>query len=61
MYESYKRDVRILTKEYEHKIEFKKEDMVGVTEIIENVGSRKEEIDVDEDTILLGIDRTIIE
>ncbi len=25
------------------------------------MGSRKEEIDVDEDTILLGIDRTIIE
>jgi hypothetical protein len=30
-YEKYKRDVRILTKEYEHKIEFKRDDLLGVT------------------------------
>jgi len=35
--------------------------MVGVSEIIDNVSIRKEEIDVDQDTILLGIQRNIIE
>ena len=53
--------MRILTKEYEHKIEFNKEEILGVTEIIDKVHVRKEEIDVDEDTILLGIDRSIVE
>lgn len=40
-YEKYQRDVRILTKEYEHKIEFHREDMLGVTEIIDKVSTRK--------------------
>lgn len=35
--------------------------MVGVTEIIDKVSIRKQEIDVDEDSILLGIDRAIVE
>ena len=35
--------------------------MVGVSEVIDNILTRKEEIDVDEDTILLAIDRSIIE
>lgn len=35
--------------------------MVGVTQIIDGVAQRKEEIDVDEDTILLSIDRSIVE
>ena len=35
--------------------------MVGVTEIIENVALRKEEIDVNEDSIMLGIDRSIVQ
>jgi hypothetical protein len=34
--------------------------MVGVTEIIDRVGVRKEEIEVNEDSILLGIDRSIV-
>ena len=35
--------------------------MVGVTELIDNNHYRKEEIDIDEDSILLGIERSIME
>ena len=57
----FEKEVRILSKSYSHQIEFYKEEIVGVTEIIDNVHYRKEEIDVDEDTILLGIERSVIE
>lgn len=50
-----------MSKSYSHQIIFEKEDMVGVTELIENNHYRKEEIDVDKDSILLGIERSNIE
>jgi hypothetical protein len=35
--------------------------MVGVTELIDNVPYRKEEVEIDEDSILLSVERSIVE
>lgn len=51
----FQKQIRILSKSYSHQIEFFKEDMVGVTELIDKAHCRKEQIGVEEDSILLGI------
>ena len=50
-----------MSRSYEHKIQFNREDLVGVAEIIDNLNNRSEEIVTNEDATLLAIDRNAIE
>ena len=53
--------VKVLSKSYEHKIEFAREDLVGVSEIVENLSHHTEEIKVEEDCAVLSMDRAVVE
>ena len=59
--EKFSKLVKVLSKSYEHKIEFAREDLVGVSEIVENLSHHTEEIKVEEDCAVLSMDRAVVE
>ena len=53
--------VKVISKSYEHKIQFLSEDLVGVSEIIDKLTHHTDEIVIEEDCTVLVIDRNTIE
>ena len=50
-----------MSKSYEHRIEFQREDLVGISEILDSLQARSEVITISEDATILAIDRNAIE
>lgn len=60
-YTRQEREVRILSRAYSHKILFGESEVLGLAEMVNGIHQRKENIEIEEDSTLLAIDRRVIE
>jgi hypothetical protein len=53
--------VKVFSRSYEHRIKFEAKDLVGIADLIEGVTIRRESVVVEENAMVLAIDRNAVE